>query len=121
MVRFYNSNLKDKVLDQIYPLFEGDTALGQKGAQKIPYYIKIPTNFDDIQVTGEIKPTSDADGIEADVYGLCNNNNTYCTIKNEGWDLGFCIISPFIHPKPPLCQNATEGDNHAGYQDLKPR
>lgn len=87
LVRFYNLyNPKDNVFEQIYPLLEGDLALGQSGAQKVPYAIRIPTNFDDIKVTGEIEPIRDADGIEADVFGLCNNNNDYCTIKNEGWE-----------------------------------
>ena len=112
VVRFYNLyNPKDNVFELIYPLFEGDFALGQSGYQKLPYPITFPKNYEDIDVTDQIKAIHDADGIEADVFGLCHNNNEYCKIKSEGWDFGFCNLLIF----PPICQPADIGDNHAGY------
>jgi len=126
VVNFYNLYSKeDNVLEPypetslpIYPLFESDFALGQNGSQKIPYDINktksLPSNYKDIDVTNEIKAIRDADGLEAEVYGLCNNNisNPYCEIKNKGWDLGLCNLIVF----PPKCQdNLALGDNHAGY------
>ena len=112
VVRFYNLyNPKDNVFELIYPLFEGDFALGQSGYQKLPYPITFPKNYEDIDVTDQIKAIHDADGIEADVFGLCHNNNEYCKIKSEGWDFGFCNLLIF----PPICQPAGIGDNHAGY------
>ena len=112
VVRFYNLyNPKDNVFELIYPLFEGDIALGQSGYQKLPYPITFPKNYEDIDVTDQIKAIHDADGIEADVFGLCLNNNEYCKIKSEGWDFGFCNLLIF----PPICQPPGIGDNHAGY------
>ena len=112
VVRFYNLyNPKDNVFESIYPLFEGDFALGQSGHQILPYTITFPTNYEDISVTDQIKAIHDADGIEADVFGLCHNNNEYCKIKSEGWDFGFCNLLIF----PPICQPPGIGDNHAGY------
>jgi len=112
VVRFYNLyNPKDNVFELIYPLFEGDIALGQSGYQKLPYPITFPKNYEDIDVTDQIKAIHDADGIEADVFGLCHNNNKYCKIKREGWDFGFCNLLIF----PPICQPPGIGDNHAGY------
>ena len=112
VVRFYNLyNPKDNVFELIYPLFEGDIALGQSGYQKLPYPITFPKNYEDIDVTDQIKAIHDADGIEADVFGLCHNNNEYCKIKSEGWDFGFCNLLIF----PPICQPPGIGDNHAGY------
>ena len=112
VVRFYNLyNPKDNVFESIYPLFEGDFALGQSGHQILPYTITFPTNYEDISVTDQIKAIHDADGIEADVFGLCHNNNEYCKIKSEGWDFGFCNLLIF----PPICQPPDIGDNHAGY------
>ena len=102
----------------IYPLFESDFALGQNGYQKIPNDINktksLPTNYKDIDVTKEIMAIRDADGLEAEVFGLCDNNisNPYCKIKSEGWDLGLCNLLVF----PPKCQDELGlGDNHAGY------
>ena len=112
VVRFYNLyNPKDNVFESIYPLFEGDFALGQSGHQILPYTITFPTNYEDISVTDQIKAIHDADGIEADVFGLCHNNNEYCKIKSEGWDFGFCNLLIV----PPICQPPGIGDNHAGY------
>ena len=112
VVRFYNLyNPKDNVFELIYPLFEGDIALGQSGYQKLPYPITFPKNYEDIDVTDQIKAIHDADGIEADVFGLCHDNNEYCKIKSEGWDFGFCNLLIF----PPICQPPGIGDNHAGY------
>ena len=112
VVRFYNLyNPKDNVFEFIYPLFEGDFALGQSGYQKLPYPLTFPKNYEDIKVTDQIKAIHDADGIEADVFGLCHNNNEYCKIKSEGWDFGFCNLLTF----PPFCQPPDIGDNHAGY------
>ena len=112
VVRFYNLyNPKDNVFELIYPLFERDIALGQSGYQKLPYPITFPKNYEDIDVTDQIKAIHDADGIEADVFGLCHNNNEYCKIKSEGWDFGFCNLLIF----PPICQSPDIGDNHAGY------
>jgi pimeloyl-ACP methyl ester carboxylesterase len=112
VMRFYNLyNPKDNVFELIYPLFEGDFALGQSGYQKLPYPITFPKNYEDIDVTDQIKAIHDADGIEADVFGLCHNNNEYCKIKSEGWDFGFCNLLIF----PPICQPPGIGDNHAGY------
>jgi hypothetical protein len=112
VVRFYNLyNPKDNVFELIYPLFEGDFALGQSGYQKLPYPITIPKNYEDIIVTDQIAAIHDADGIEADVFGLCHNNNEYCKIKSEGWDFGFCNLLTV----PPICQPPGIGDNHAGY------
>ena len=112
VVRFYNLyNPKDNVFELIYPLFEGDIALGQSGYQKLPYPITFPKNYEDIDVTDQIKAIHDSDGIEADVFGLCHDNNEYCKIKSEGWDFGFCNLLIF----PPICQPPGIGDNHAGY------
>jgi pimeloyl-ACP methyl ester carboxylesterase len=112
VVRFYNLyNPKDNVFEQIYPLFEGDFALGQRGHQVLPYQISFPTNYEDVNVTKQIKAIYDADGFEADVFGLCHNNNDYCKIKSEGWDFGFCNLLIV----PPICQPPGIGDNHAGY------
>jgi pimeloyl-ACP methyl ester carboxylesterase len=110
---------KDNVLEPhpetslpIYPLFESDSALGQGGHQK---GIELPNNFNDtndINVTNEIKAIKDADGLDAEVFGLCNNDNTYCNIKKQGWDLGLCNLLVV----PPYCQKDIGlGDNHAGY------
>jgi len=112
VARFYNLyNPKDNVLEQIYPLFEGDFALGRSGHQVLPYEISSPTNYEDVNVTERIKAIYDADGIEAEVFGLCYNNNEYCKIKREGWDFGFCNLLVI----PPICQLPQVGDNHAGY------
>ena len=112
VMRFYNLyNPKDNVFELIYPLFEGDFALGQSGYQKLPYPTTFPKNYEDINVTDQIKAIHDADGIEADVFGFCHNNNEYCKIKSEGWDFGFCNLLTF----PPICEPAGIGDNHAGY------
>jgi hypothetical protein len=67
-------------------------------------------NIIEYNVQNEILKIRDADGIEAEVYGLCKNNNLYCKIRDEGWDDGLCNL--FL-PKP-ICQVDT-GDNHAGY------
>ena len=94
---------------QIYPSFEGDLALGQNGSQK---GMTLPNNTNDRDVTAEIKPIKDADGIDAEVFGLCNNNNIYCQIKKEGWDLGLCDL---FHPNNCQHHQPDIGDNHAGY------
>ena len=112
VARFYNLyNPRDNVFEQIYPLFEGDFALGRSGHQVLPYDISPPTNYEDVNVTEQIKAIYDADGIEAEVFGLCYNNNEYCKIKHEGWDFGFCNFLVV----PPICQIPQVGDNHAGY------
>ena len=125
VVKFYNLyDTKDKVLGpnsknpfspyQIYPSFEGDLALGQNGSQAFSIYtnITLPKNYIDTNVTDQINAIGDADGLEAEVFGLCdnNNNNPYCEIKNKGWDLGLCDLLSY----PPKCQ-VNIGDNHAGY------
>ena len=93
---------------QTYPSFEGDLALGFK-KQIIPL-IKLPANYDETNVMSEIVNISDSDGLDAEVYGLCKNDNRYCKIKDEGWDDGLCNL--FL--PEPFCQVKT-GDNHAGY------
>jgi len=116
---FYNLySSKDNVLEpnsnpalQVYPSFESDFALGQSGYQKLPYPITFPKHYEDINVTKQIIANNDADGIEADVFGLCYNNNKYCEIKTEGWDSGLC--NPLSNP--PTCDPVKIGDNHAGY------
>jgi pimeloyl-ACP methyl ester carboxylesterase len=116
---FYNLfSTKDNVLEPnpetffpIYPLFEGDLALGQSGHQK---GIALPKNYNDTNdkdVTDQIIAMRNADGIEAEVFGMCDNNHPLiCTIKTEGWDLGLCNLLI----DPPKCQ-VNKGDNHAGY------
>lgn len=115
VVHFYNLyNPNDNVLEpnvnysrQIYPTFEGDLALGQSGYQTLPK-IRLPTNYNETDVQDQIAAMRDADGIEAEVFDLCNYNQTYCKIKSEGWDLGLCdLFSGTCH--------VDIGDNHAGY------
>jgi pimeloyl-ACP methyl ester carboxylesterase len=115
VMHFYNLyNPKDNVLEpnlnyslQIYPSFEGDRALGQSGYQTLPN-ITLPTNYKEMNVQDEIVAMRDADGIEAEVFDLCNYNQTYCKIKSEGWDLGLCdLFAGNCH--------VDIGDNHAGY------
>src|SRR4029453_16501527 len=56
VARIYNLyNPKDNVLEQIYPLFEGDFALGRSGHQVLPYEISSPTNYKDENVTEKKK------------------------------------------------------------------
>jgi hypothetical protein len=123
VINFYNLYSKeDNVLEPIpeppsfpiYYSFEGDSALGQSGHQ---IAIALPKNYNnttDIDVTNEIKAIKDADGLDAEVYGLCNNDNDYCKVKKEGWDFGFCVTLPTFLK----CQDENQiklGDNHAGY------
>jgi hypothetical protein len=126
VAQFYNLyNPMDNVLEpnlnyslQIYPSFEGDMALGQSGYQTLPK-ITLPTNYKEMNVQDQIvvlrdadeidlTATRDADGAEAEVFDLCIYNQTYCEIKNQGWDLGLCdLFTGNCH--------VDVGDNHAGY------
>lgn len=121
VVRFYNlRSSEDNVLEmypfrpfdfayKIYPLFEGDFALGQDGYQSSPN-ITLPENYKELDIKDQIKDIHDADKIEGDDFGLCSkypNIYTYCQIKEEGWDFGLCNSLGF-------CRVNT-GDNHAGY------
>jgi len=94
---------------KIYPLFEGDLALGQNGYQSSPN-ITLPENYKEQDIKDQIKDIYDADKIEGDDFGLCSkypNIYTFCQIKEEGWDFGLCNSLGF-------CRVST-GDNHAGY------
>ncbi len=119
--RFYNlRNPEDNVLEmypfrpfdlayKIYPFFEGDLALGQNGYQKLPN-ITLPENYVEVNVKNNITDIHDADGIEGDDLGLCNeqlNVYTFCQIKEQGWDFGLCNAIGFCR--------VDIGDNHAGY------
>lgn len=121
VVRFYNlRSSDDNVLEmypfrpfdfayRIYPLFEGDLALGQNGYQSSPN-ITLPENYKEQDIKDQIKDIYDADNIKGDDFGLCSsypNIYTFCQIKEEGWDLGLCNSLGF-------CRVST-GDNHAGY------
>jgi Alpha/beta hydrolase of unknown function (DUF900) len=94
---------------KVYPLFEGDYALGQVGSKNIPR-VSLPTNYSEEDVKDEIKAIGNADAIGSDDFLLCNDKisiNTFCQIKKDGWDFGLCNALGF-------CRVNT-GDNHAGY------
>jgi pimeloyl-ACP methyl ester carboxylesterase len=94
---------------KIYPIFEGDQALGQAGYQKIPP-ISLPANYNEKDVKDEIKAIGNADAMESDDFTLCNDNisiDIFCQVKKDGWDSGLCNALGF-------CRVNT-GDNHAGY------
>ena len=122
--KFYNlRSSEDNVLElypfrpfdyvyKIYPLFEGDQALGQAGYQKIPP-ISLPTNYNERDVKNEIKVIGDADAMGSDDFRLCNDMisiDTFYQLKKDGWDIGLCNALGF-------CRVDT-GDNHAGYIGL---
>ena len=115
VVHFYTLyNPEDNVLEpnlnyslQIYPSFEGDLALGQSGYQTL-LNITLPTNYKEMNVQDQIAAIRDADGIQAEVFDLCNYDKRFCEIKSQGWDLGLCDFFSRV------C-NVDIGDNHAGY------
>jgi pimeloyl-ACP methyl ester carboxylesterase len=119
--RFYNlRSSEDNVLEKypfqpfdfaykIYPLFEGDFALGQKGYQNSPN-ITLPENYNEEDIKDQIKDIYNADAVYNDDFGLCNNVPsifTFCKIKEQGWDFGLCNSLGFCR--------VTIGDNHGGY------
>jgi hypothetical protein len=58
--KFYNLfDPKDRILIQIYPLFESDAPLGLKGAEK---RISLPSNYNQKDVENVIPPLCDANG-----------------------------------------------------------
>ena len=104
VVKFYNLyNSKDKLLGpnsvnpfspyQIYPSFEGDSALGQSGSQTTPK-ISLPSNYVDINVTKEIPFNNDSDA-----NGICD-------------DIRILTLRP---PFEKLCMITGPGDSHFGY------
>lgn len=69
---------------EIYPSFEGDSALGQSGNQTWPWSINssLPANYHQINVQEEIPINNDADGDGK--CDLINPLNHDCLIKNKG-------------------------------------
>ncbi len=99
VIKFFNmNNPEDNALEslpfypfdwfyEIYPFFEKDSALGQSGFQTVPS-ITLPRNFDQTNVTSEIKAISNADAIDGTDIGLCNFYG-YCNVSNGDNHLGY--------------------------------
>jgi pimeloyl-ACP methyl ester carboxylesterase len=100
VVNFYNlHNPEDYIFEpnvtpayEIYPAFEGDSALGQSGYQTLPWNINssLPNNYHQINVEKEIPANDDADG-----DGKCD------------------------YPLGDKCAVSKEGDNHRGYMGFR--
>jgi hypothetical protein len=70
---------------RIYPLFEGDLALGQAGYQKVPP-ITLPRNHNEEDVKNQVIDIYDSDAIEGDDFGLCNDQLSiiaFCEMKEN--------------------------------------
>ncbi len=100
VINFYNLyNPEDLIFEpniipafEVYPSFEGDSALGQSGNQTFPWSINssLPNNYHQINVEKEIPAIDDADG-----DGKCD------------------------YPIGDKCSVSKEGDNHRGYMGFR--
>jgi hypothetical protein len=115
---FSPDNLTGNLIYSIYPFFEKDYALGQAGRQQqdIQEIDKVSTPpYYDINVTNQIEPSTDADGID-DMHPVFCGFGVCSETLIKGWDFGLCTA--YYWGLITDCRFGM-GDNHGGYMGFR--
>lgn len=106
----YSSFYPINLIYQIYPFFENDNALGQKGEQQGIDKLSTPPYYD-IEIGNQIASIGDADASPDQHLLFCRyGSSDLCEVTIDDYDIGLCMGYVFSY----TC-NANVGDNHAGY------
>jgi pimeloyl-ACP methyl ester carboxylesterase len=110
VTRFYNLfDPKDNILEFVYPSFEENRALGEKGREPGIDKVLTPPYYD-IDVQNKIESIADADRIPDQHFLVCPFSLDFCEITINDYDVGLCIGYTTWY----TC-GVTRGDNHGGY------